>query len=522
MIKKYLFLAVTSLGFSAVFSTSLSAQFVQVKVRPMPVNDTYQPENYTEELAQLINIQAAQGKIAILRDAFKRTEDNLEQKKLADAKFSAMKNCNIKQLSNIYEDPAEAWKNITAEYDNRELDLKLSMLNSAPKKLHTGEEIRAESMARWYLGKEVLSSLYATPEQYGTLKDGKTFSLWEDQKYVYNEDVNEFIKNFNSKIGRIGKIPGVSSQNSYQENEKAFNAYLKSLPQKDLAKVSDAFKTFPKPPKALPPANEIVLLMDDPSQSKSVFPAWPEPWKKFINTGFKSYNPNGEMSQIFQEKSLVPKDEYTLKRTDEKNNRLNVYQGLRSLKNTADKNHEIAFEFQKEMVDTISADLKEFNLTEQLDYEDVKSIDRVQNELMTKKQKYISSVREKITKNQKNSPKITLSKESDFLKNFAIRPYSEQIDQLSSMERGSPEYVKAMNILNATQTQNHLNYVNALEMDLEGELTLGMSNATNVEHLKKEKEAEKALYKEVEADEKKELQKEYEKKIDSTCLNGGV
>ena len=67
-----------------------------------------------------------------------------------------------------------------------------------------------------------------------------------------------------------------------------------------------------------------------------------------------------------------------------------------------------------------------------------------------------------------------------------------------------------------------MNYVNALEMDLEGELTLGMSNATNVEHLKKEKEAEKALYKEVEADEKKELQKEYEKKIDSTCLNGGV
>ncbi len=520
--KKYILLVATCLGFSATFSGMLSAQFVQVEVKPAPIRKIQTQENYLPELAKLISIHAAQEKISTLRNAYSRTESNLKQKELADARYNAMETCNIKQLSQIYENPEDAWKKLTQEYDDKELEMTLSLLDAVPKKLHTGEEIRVEQMAHWYLGKEVLTSFYAQPEKYGKLKEGKSFSLWEDQKYVYNEEVNDFIKKFNSLIGRTGKIPGVTSQNSYQANEKAFNAYLNGLSSKELAKLPEAYKTFPKPPNPLPPANEIMLMMDDTIQSKSVFPEWPEPWKKFVKTNFQSYNPKGEMAKIFQEKSLTVKEEYRHKPAYEKNNRLNVYQGLKKTKQTADTNYQLALEFQQEAIDNISNDLKQFEITEKFDIQDVKSIDVVQAQLIEKKRQYISAIREKITKNQENAIKEPLTQDSDFMRNFALLPYSEQVAQIAQLERGSPEYVKANNILNATQRLEHLNYINALEKDIEGELILGTTNATNVDHLKKEKEAEKALYKELDLEEKKELQKEYEKKIDSMCLNGGV
>ena len=520
--KKYILLAVTSLGFSAVFSNELSAQFVQIEVKPASIRKIYQPENYLPELAELISIQAAQEKISTLKKAYERTQSNLKQKELADARYNAMETCNINRLAEIYENPAEAWKNITNAYDKQELEMTLSLLDAAPKKLHTGEEIRSEQMAHWYLGNEVLTSLYAEPEKYGTLKEEKSFPLWEDQKYIYNEDVNSFIQKFNSLVGRSGKIPGVSSQNSYLENEKAFKAYLNSLSSKEIAKLPETYKTFPKPPNALPPANEILLMMDDPNQSKSLFPKWPEPWKRFVESNFKSYNPNGEMAKIFQTKSLTVKDEYRHKPTNEKNNRLNVYQGLKKTKQVADTNYTLAVEFQQETIDNITNDLKEFDITATFDMQDIKSIDLVQEQLIAKKQAYINSIREKITKNQKNAPKVDLSQDSDFMKNFALLPYSEQVAQISKLDRGSPEYIKANNILNATLNHEHLNYIEALEKDIEGELVLGTTNATNVDHLKKEKEAEKALYKEMALEEEKQLKKEYEKKIDSECLNGGV
>ena len=520
--KKHILLAVTSIGFSAIFSSTLSAQFVQIEVKPAAIKKINKTENYLPELSELIGIQATQEKISVLKKSYERTEDNLRQKELADAKYNAMQSCNIKYLAQIYENPEEAWSNITQDYDNQELEMTLSLLNAAPKKLQTGEEIRSEQMAHWYLGKEVLSSLYAEPEKYGKLKDGKSFPLWEDQKYVYNEEVNKFIQKINSLIGRTGKIPGVSSQNTYTENEKAFNAYLNGLSAKELAKIPDNYKTFPKPPNALPPANEILLIMDDPEQSKSLFPNWPEPWKKFVESDFQSYNPNGEMSKIFQTKSLSVKDEYRHKPTSEKNNRLNVYQGLKKAKQTADTNYSLAVEFQQEMIDTISTDLKGLNVSATFDINDVKSIDLVQEELIAKKQKYIDSIRKKITKNQQNAPKTELTQDSDFIKNFATLPYSEQVAQISKLEKGSPEYIKANNILNATLQLEHLNYLDALEKDIEGELVLGTTNSTKVDHLKKEKEAEKALQQEMRIEKEKQLKKEYEKKIDSNCLNGGV
>lgn len=522
MIKKYFLFAVAGIAFSAILSNIANAQFVQVPVAEAPVKKIESQENYLPELAELIGIQAIQQKISILKELYNKTTSEKKQKELAESRYNAMEKCNIEHLADIYEDPATAWKNITTEYDNQEMEMTLSILDAMPKKLHSGEEIRTEQLAHWQLGREVLTSLYASPEKYGKLKDGKTFPLWKDQQYLYNQEVNSFIQKFNSYLGRSGKINGVSSQNSYLENETAFQQYLTSLNSKELAQLPNEFKSLPKSPKALPPANEILLMMDDPSQSKSVFPAWPEPWKNFVNSNFENYNPNGEMAKIFQSKSLVVKDEYKHMNIKEKNNRLNVYQGLKKSKNTMQQNYQSALDFQKESAQSIVDDLKLLGITNEIDAEDITSIDPIQNQLIEKKQTYINNIRSKITQNQKKNPSIDVKNENDFLREFALLPYSQQVETLETLERGSDNYVKATNIINATQTKEHLDYINALEKDLEGELLLTTLNATQVDHLKNEKEAEKALHEEFQKEEEKEFQKEYELKIDSQCLNGGI
>ncbi len=522
MIKKYLLYAVAGICFSSTLSNTAMAQFVQVPVLEAPVREIQEQENYLPELAELMGIQAIQQKISILKDLYSKTESERKQKDIADRRYKAMEECNINLLADVYEDPANAWKNITNEYDNQEMEMTLSILDAMPKKLHTGEEIRTEQLAHWYLGKEVLESVYASPEKYGKLKDGKTFPLWKDQEYLYNQDVSSFIQRINSRLGRNGKIPGVSSQNSYAENENAFQQFLKSLSAKELARLPEDLRTLPKPPKALPPANEILLMMDDPSQSKSVFPAWPEPWKKFVNSDFEKYNPNGEMADIFESKSLVVKDEYKHMNIKQKNNRLNVYQGLRKAKNVSQKNYDGALAFQNESAQSIIEDLKSIGISSEINAEDISSLDTIQNQLIEKKQAYIKEIRTKITQNQKKNPSIDVKDGNDFLKEFALLPHAQQMEKLKTIERGSDTYVKASNIINATQTQEHLNYIDALEKDLNGELLLSTFNATQVDHLKNEKEAEKALYEEIAKEEEKTFQNEFDLKIDSQCLNGGI
>ncbi len=522
MINKYFLLALTSLGFSSCFVSNGLAQFVPIEVKPAPVKSVYVAENYKPELASLIRIQGVQQKISVLEDVYKNLESEKTQKDIADKRYQAMEQCNIKRLASVYKDPALAWQNITKKYDEQELKLSVDIMNATPKKLSTGEELRTEQLAYWQLGKEVLTEVYATPEKFGEVKDGQSFPLWEDQKYLYTAEVTAFITSVNSALGRMGRIPGVSSVNSYAKNAEAFAAFLKTLTPQQLAKLPQKLQVFPATPKALPPAQEIMHYFENPAQSKSVFPQWPEPWKEFIKSDFEKYNPNGEMAQEFRPKSLVLKDEVKHRNPVNQNNRLHVYQALKKEKEMAQKDFETIQNLQKTTIDSVSSDLKGLNVDMPIDADDFTTVEKIQEQLKSKKTAYINSVRAKITKNQEANPPLNLNNESQQLQNLAKMPYGKQMAYLRTLDKSSEEYAKAKTIIAGAQESEYLQYLDALEKDAVGEIALATTNASSIDHLKKEKDAENALKQEIRNKQQQEYRKAYSKKIDENCLNGGM
>ena len=263
MTSKYLIFA---LGFSvSLLSFSMAqARFEQVKKVPVKENIIDEPESYVEELSKLLTIQTIQQKIGVLKGVYNVIDAEQKKQTLANKKFDAMTQCNIKNLSTIYEHPTEAWDNITKEYDAQETKLTAELLNTDAPPASNGVEQRTELFAHWHLSTEVLKDVYAQPEKYGKLKDQIGFDLWDDQKYMYTDQITTFISSLNSVIGRTGRIPGVSSENTYQENEAAFKKFINELPQQTLAAIPEELKSFPKPPNALPPAEEILRFPEDP------------------------------------------------------------------------------------------------------------------------------------------------------------------------------------------------------------------------------------------------------------------
>ena len=511
--KHFLFLTVASISFFS-FNCYATAPSVEQTTSEQETTD------YTAEIMYLEQVHALQTKLKSLKDTYEKEDNEKLRLDLVNQKYNAMEACNIKLLSDVYENPKEAWQNITQEYDEKELKLTVDILSSAPKKTSTGEDANAELFANWYLGREVLKDVYATPEKNGTLKKGKSFDLWEDQKYIYSEQVNSFLTSINQILGRTGRIAGISAANSFEQNEAAYNAFLKTLPPETVSKLTPAQKSFPKPPKALPPAHEIMWFNDDPAKTKTVFPEWPEPWKQFIQSGFTTYNENGEMAKIFQPKTLVLNEEARHKGVDEQNNRLNVYQAVKKEKTSAENVLNIVQEGKSKIVNKINNQLKEIGIQSSIDANDVASLSKIEEELVSAKSKNIQIVRDRITKNHSDlfNSKSKPNKFNDYLK----MSYSEQLKMLDTLPKDSEDYRNLKQIMMSSKAYKSYHYVNALEKDINGEVNFTIINAQEIDHLIKEKNAENALFEEIKKKNKNDIKKEFNKKINKSCLNGGL
>lgn len=511
--KNFLFLALAGISFFS-FINSTSATQTEETTQTEMSND------YTSEIIFLKRLHNAQQKIQSLKDRYNEIDSEKQRADYVNKKYDAMTACNIKLLSDVYQDPADAWKNITKEYDDKELALTIDILNSAPKKTSTGEDANSEMLAHWALGKEVLEDVYASPEKYGKTKDGKRFELWEDQKYSYGEEVNTFLMQINSLLGRTGRIAGISAENDYEKNEEAFQSFLKTLKPEELTKLSQKQRTFPKPPNALPPAHEIMWFNEDPSKSKVVFPAWPKPWQEFISSGFSQYNPNGEMAKMFQEKSLVLKDEIRHQGVDKQNNRLNVYQALKKEKNGAQNSIKIKSNGQKEAIARLQEYLSSLGISAEIDPENIESLTKLEQSLIDVKNKNISIVRDKITKT--NPEILNKKKKSTSNDNFLKMSYAEQQEKLKTLDKNSEEYRELRQVMLSSKIYNDYNYINALEKDIAGEINFSSIDAQNIDHLLTEYKAQKALTDVIRKKGQTDFNQLYDKKINDECLNGGI
>ena len=100
--------------------------------------------------------------------------------------------------------------------------------------------------------------------------------------------------------------------------------------------------------------------------------------------------------------------------------------------------------------------------------------------------------------------------------------YSEQLKMLDTLPKDSEDYRNLKQIMMSSKAYKSYHYVNALEKDINGEVNFTIINAQEIDHLIKEKNAENALFEEIKKKNKNDIKKEFNKKINKSCLNGGL
>ena len=166
-----------------------------------------------------------------------------------------------------------------------------------------------EMFANWRIGQEILTDVYQNQDKWGERKskDAPSFSLWEDQKYQYDQEWNDYYTKINTLfgVGPEGRPVIGDERYDYAQTEKvqkAHDEYIKMLaltaPNK-MAAIPAELKAIPAPPHPLPPKKESVLYFTSEVPEKRIYPAMPEPWQKYAENDFKDINPDGEMAKDF-------------------------------------------------------------------------------------------------------------------------------------------------------------------------------------------------------------------------------
>lgn len=500
-------------SFVLLCTTSSIAQILTAEINSLETYPVYEMPDYQPALQEVSKIHDIQNLINMLERTNKTSQQSKMNLDLSQKQFDAMTSCNINNLKEYFQNPEQTWENITKEFDTQEQNLSISINAAYPRTTTSGEEIQVEQMSHWTLGRNILIDLYANPEKYGNLKEKTEMPLWKDQEYLYENEVTNFIKNINKYFSRTGRIPGISSQNTYEENEKAFQAFLKEIIQKTQKQIPANLTKLPIPPKALPPVQEINFYFENPEQSKTIYPEWPAPWKEFIQSNYEKYNPNGEMAKTFQGKTLNLKEDIIHQDPALQNNRLNTYQALKKTLEASKKAHDIVVEYENEQIKNIENQLKSIGINTPVNLQDENSLNNIKNALIEQKRQKIEITRATIK--QLDAYKVETGD---------ILQYSpeERERKLANMEVASQEYVKTAAQINASELRKDTDYLNAMENDIEGITTLSTINANEIEDLKKQKEAENALLDEAITFQNAERRKRESKKIDELCLNGGI
>ena len=225
-------------------------------------------------------------------------------------------------------------------------------------------------------------------------------------------------------------------------------------------------------------------------------------------------------NSTFLPKSLVLNEEMRHMDTSQQNNRLNVYQAIKKEKTSAENTLNVTSNAKSSAVNELNSRLKDLGIQTAIEADNIESVSRLEEELLQLKSKNIQTVRDKITK--KHSDIVDTKNKPDSFKTYLKMSYIEQLNALDSLEKDSEEYRQLKHIMYFSQAYQDFNYVNALEKDINGSVNFTVINAQEIDHLLKEKQAENALYEELEKKNKEDIKKAYNTKINKRCLEGGL
>ena len=297
-------------------------------------------------LAQAMDAHSLLGQTNTLKETQEAFMDSHAEHERAKKSFDELTKCNENLLSDQFKNPKEAWKKITDTYDAREKELAIYINSAEPTSMYgvkkedgsffSDQEV-AEMMIHWSLGNDILTDVYANQDKYGERKNPKapSFPLWNDQKYFFDKDWDDYYTKLNLFFGVPPKGRPIIDDRKYDYNQseetlKAHNVYMKALtaksPERALLMPEELKKGPQMAPRPLPPMEETILFLGNVSETHQVFPAWPEPWEKQIENNFENINLKGEMARAFIPRTFQLKADFEQEWADRQNNRLNVYQ----------------------------------------------------------------------------------------------------------------------------------------------------------------------------------------------------
>lgn len=397
------------------------------------------------------------------------------------------------------------------------------------------------SMDYWDIGRSILNDLYANQDEWGERKSPKTpsFSLWNDQKYLYDEQVwtpkykrvNTFFKHYpltdNPYQKNMKKDADIWKKYDYYFHKDVaakHAAYIEELKLEANGKrhfwgnfVPDDVKNPPEePPRPLPKRFETVLIDYDDTTYNKVYPNFPTPWQTFKDNQFKLFNrtQDGEMQIVFNQRSLptlVLNWDYLSSsqqiETLFSHNRISRYLATKYEL----KKREQVLEEQAKKVEKIKKDFDEIASLYELNFNDIEYADKagleeVKRRLLEKKNEKISEILEKKTPEdlKKDSHVLDVASLVDALK--------KDKDAQVALSYGNAPNID--DLLVTTQADEAL--IAALQIAYQDEDKLAElmeKTPTNV--------LVEALAKELDNARKAKI-KDESKDIDAMCINGGI
>lgn len=482
------------------------------------------------------DIHGTQYQLAEMQRALRLNKTTRDYMELQEKRFRAMDSCNITRLAKDFKDPDAVWEKMKEAYDKGEKGLAVSLstvkqeVAKQPKQNKyqlpgMSDQDVDEVLAYWSLGNSILTDVYANQDAWGKRKTpgAPSLPLWDDQKYLYEKEWDAYYTQLNAALGAPPEArPAVGEERydyaKYGQVQTAHNAYVAALAAKNPAKaaaLSEKMKQPPQPPRPLPPATENVLYLGDVAKTQQVFPSWPAPWQTFIDSGFKDYNPSGEMAADFAGPGFQLKGSAALADSTERNNRLTVYQALKKEKNLAEKLVTITREREEEDLAQLAEKLEDYvYMTPDINLKDTGSYAALAAELKKQKLKALQE-----------AERLLAAEEAEFAaEEAALRKkiLADRAEELEALKAEDPEYhARVVSVINGVSTDSTKRLLTALKKDTDGAVRLTLNNASEVDALLEEAKATEILLQEEEKW-NKTIQEEARRSIDAECLNGGV
>lgn len=225
------------------------------------------------------------------------------------ARYESNRTCNITQLEPYYKSPETAWDKLAEEAYNAEKLVSTAVADDISK-----SKASSMALARWNIGYKFLNRMYSNQSIYGSVK--KDFPLWADQKYNYDNGYKakyaalanalKAAGGTDEMVALLNNGPVVSddvkySASKYNDLVLAHNNLISKVFGKNVPSGLDVSAPSAAPV-GLPPWKEMIYTTEWEKDviigSVSLYPAIPEPWTIYVDSGFKKFNSEGEMSKI--------------------------------------------------------------------------------------------------------------------------------------------------------------------------------------------------------------------------------